>query len=112
VALVDDDLAVLDSWRLVLELEGYTVVAYSSAMAFLDDRTTDPACLISDYQMPCMTGLELAARLREEGSGIPILLITGSPSRAILARAALLGIDVLEKPAHERDVMKFIDAHL
>ena len=42
--------------------------------------------------MPEMTGLELAARLRADGSGIPILLITGSPSPAIAARAAEVGI--------------------
>jgi FixJ family two-component response regulator len=112
VALVDDDTAVLDSWRLVLELEGYTVAAYNSTEAFLNDHTTDPACLISDYQMPRMTGLELATRLRGEGSGLPMLLITASPSRAIMALAALLGIDVLEKPAKKSDVMRFIDAHL
>jgi two-component system, LuxR family, response regulator FixJ len=112
VALVDDDLAVLESLRLLLELAGYTVAAYSSAAAFLDDHTADPACLISDHRMPRMTGLDLASRLRGEGFGTPILLITGSPSRAIIARAALLGIDVLEKPAHESDIMRFIDAHL
>ena len=111
VALVDDDLAVLDSLKFLLELDGYPVATYNSATAFLDDRATDPACLIADQHMPGMTGLELATQLRGDGIGIPILLITGSPSPAIVARAAQLGIDVLDKPPNESDVLKFISAH-
>jgi hypothetical protein len=40
------------------------------------------------------------------------VLITGASAPAIIARTALLGIDVLEKPANQSDVMRFIDAHL
>ncbi len=62
--------------------------------------------------MPGMTGLELAARLHTYGSAIPVLLITGSPSPAIAARAARLGIEkVLEKPPDEDDLLSFVDAH-
>ena len=112
VALIDDDLAVLASLKFLLELAGYRVAAYSSASAFLDDHGTGAACLIVDHHMPHMTGLELAARVRAEGSAIPLLLVTGSPSPAIAARAAELGIEaVLEKPPNERDLLRFIDAH-
>jgi FixJ family two-component response regulator len=49
--------------------------------------------------------------LRNDGAGIPILLITGSPSPAIVARAAELGIvRVLEKPATEDDLLDFVTA--
>jgi two-component system response regulator FixJ len=68
------------------------------------------ACLILDHHMPEMTGLELAERMRAGGAGIPILLITGAPSPAIVARAAEVGINwVLEKPATEEDLLDFID---
>jgi two-component system, LuxR family, response regulator FixJ len=61
--------------------------------------------------MPEMTGLELAERLRADGSSIPILLITGSPSPTIIARAAELGIHrVIEKPPTEEDLLDFINA--
>ena len=61
--------------------------------------------------MPLMTGLELAAKLRADGAGIPILLITGSPSPAIRARAAEIGINrVLEKPLGDVDLLDFISA--
>jgi CheY-like chemotaxis protein len=60
--------------------------------------------------MPEMTGLELAERLRADGSSIPILLVTGSPSPVIVARAAELGINrVLDKPPTEEDLLDFIN---
>ena len=112
VAVVDDDPAVLDSLKFLLELAGHPVATYRSAIAFLEDRTAQPACLILDHHMPRMTGLELAARLRAQGGGIPVLLITGSPSPAIIARAAELGIKkVLDKPPTEDELLSFVDAH-
>ena len=111
VAVVDDDLAVLDSLKFLLEAAGYTVAAYSSAIAFLADRTA-PACLIVDQHMPVMSGLELIALLRQEAADVPVLMITGSPSASIVARANKLGAAVLEKPPAEADLLTFIDAHV
>jgi two-component system, LuxR family, response regulator FixJ len=112
VAIVDDDLAVLDSLKFLLEISGHTVATYLSAAAFLADHATKHACLILDHHMPQTTGLELAARLRRAGIAIPVLLITGSPSPAIIARAAQLGVEkVLEKPPGEDDLLGFVNAH-
>ena len=111
VAVVDDDPAVLDSLRFLLEVAGHKVASYGSAMAFFADRAAKHACLILDHHMPQMTGLELVARLRGAGTNIPVLLITGSPSPAIIARAAQLGIKVLEKPPDEDDLLRFVNAH-
>ncbi len=112
VAVIDDDPAVLDSLRFLLEATGHRVVTYSSAATFLADCGTPPACLILDQHMPQMTGLELAAELRAIGHGIHILLITASASPAIIARAAQLGIErVLEKPLREDDLLSFVNAH-
>src|SRR5277367_848135 len=108
VAVVDDDPGVLDSLKFLLEAAGHTVAAYASAAAFLCDRATRVACLILDHHMPEMTGLELVAQLRGEGARMPVLLTTGSPSPAIVARAAELGIEkVLEKPLDEDDLLSF-----
>jgi two-component system response regulator FixJ len=113
VGIVDDDPAVLDSLKFLLEVIGYRVATYASASAFLGDGETEPACLIIDQHMPGMTGLELAQALRNDGSAIPILLITGSPSPAIVARAAQFGIvRVLEKPPEEADLLNFVGAYL
>jgi len=112
VAVVDDDPAVLDSLKFLLEVAGHSVAIYDSAAAFLAERATTPSCLILDHHMPQMTGLELAARLRAAGAAIPILLITGSSSPAIVSRAVELGIEkVLEKPPGEDDLLSFANAH-
>ncbi|HEX2942349.1 MAG TPA: response regulator [Rhodopila sp.] len=112
VAIVDDDHAILDALKLLLELAGHSVATFDSAPAFLEARPAPLGCLIVDQNMPWMTGLELASRLRAEGYRIPILLVTGSPTPGIAARAAELCIEqVLEKPPPEDDLLHFIDEH-
>jgi FixJ family two-component response regulator len=110
VAIVDDDAAVRDSLRFLLETIGHSVETFASGGEFLKADRERLACLILDHHMPEMTGLELAERLRADGFGMPIVLITGSPSPAIAARAAELGIRVLAKPVTDEDLMDFISA--
>jgi two-component system, LuxR family, response regulator FixJ len=112
VAIVDDDHVVRESLRFLLEVAGHVVEVFESAADFLKSEITHLACLILDHHMPHITGLELAERLRADGSAIPILLITGSPSPIIRARASMLGIDrILAKPFDEEDLLHFVDAH-
>ena len=111
IAIVDDDHAVRELLQFLLEVMGYPVETLASAADFLNSDIKHHACLILDNHMPLMTGLELAAKLRADGAVIPILLITGSPSPAIRARAAALGIDrLLEKPFGDVDLLDFIGA--
>ena len=111
VAVVDDDDAVRQSLRFLLDVLGHKVETFASAAEFLKTELRTLACLILDHHMPAMTGLELAERLRADGNAIPIMLITGSPSPSLAARAAQLGIDrVQEKPVEEGEVVAFIDA--
>ncbi len=113
VGVVDDDPAVLDSFRFMLEVAGYRVLTFRSASEFLAHTSDPPCCLILDQQMPDLTGLELVARLRSDGIMLPILLVTGWPSSAIDARAAELGVEgVLEKPPSEGDILSFAAAYL
>lgn len=108
-AIVDDDEAVLDSMRFLLEVSGHRVAVYGSAAAFLADGNVRPACLILDHHMPQMTGLELAARLRADGVRSRIMLVTGSSSPEIRARAAKLGVTtVMEKPPDEDELLRFV----
>jgi FixJ family two-component response regulator len=108
IAIVDDDRAVRDSLRLLLEVMGYPAATFESASEFLRSDMREVECLILDYHMPNVTGLELAARLRAEGADIRILLTTSLPSPEIFARAAKLDIEVLEKPYSESDLLGFI----
>ncbi len=65
--------------------------------------------MIADHHMPHMTGLELVERLHANGIGIPVLLVTGALSPAVVARADELGVErVLEKPADEQALLDFI----
>jgi two-component system, LuxR family, response regulator FixJ len=102
VAIVDDDHAVRKSLRFLLEVYGHPVGTFASAADFLKADIRGSACLVLDHHMPRMTGLELVERLRAEGVGIPILLISGMTSPAIVARPAERGIErVLDKPPSE-----------
>ena len=109
VAIVDDDPAVLESFRFLLDAMGHIAQTFASAADFLQADVRRPYCLILDHHMPQMTGLELVENLRHSGADIPILLITGSPSPAIVARAAVLGCKVLEKPPSDDDISAFIE---
>jgi FixJ family two-component response regulator len=112
VAVVDDDPAVLDSLKFLLEVAGHSVADYASGPQFLQNVGGWPACLIVDQHMPDMTGLELAERLLGEGVDVPMMLITGSSTPAIVTRAAQLGIkEVVAKPATEADLLRFVEAY-
>lgn len=112
VAIIDDDLAVRDSLRLLLEVTNHKVTVYGSAVAFLADRPTWPACVIVDQHMPEMTGLELASQMRADRINTPILLMTGALSPDIITKAAQIGIEkVLNKPPAEDDVLDFVDSY-
>ena len=112
VAIVDDNIAILDAVKFVLEIWGFKVLTYPSPAVFLDDVAARPACLIVDQNMPEMTGLELVAELRRNGNTIPVLLTTGLLSSDIVANAERLRIEtVMEKPAEPEELLKFLNAH-
>jgi two-component system, LuxR family, response regulator FixJ len=108
VAIVDDDDAVRDSIRFLLEMAGCTVRSYDSPLSMLDNgwRTLD--CLVVDQHMPGVTGIEVLTRLRREGANLPVVLITGSISPDLERRAAELGARVMVKPLVEDDLLAFI----
>jgi FixJ family two-component response regulator len=93
--IVDDDRVALGSLRLPLEVMGYPAATFESASEFLRSDPREVECLILDHHMPNMIGLELAERLRADGSDMWILLTAASPSPAISARAAEIDINVL-----------------
>jgi two-component system, LuxR family, response regulator FixJ len=111
VVVVDDDEAVRESLRFLLEIAGYDVVTFDSAQAYLDDANRHPAtCLVLDQHMPHTTGLELLAALRESGAHLPTALITGSPSPDLVRLARELGVvRVLEKPLDDGMLLAFIE---
>ena len=97
--VVDDDSAVRNSLKFILEVEGFQVRVFSSAEELLDeDSLPDASCLVVDYYMPGMNGLELVAQLRDRNVLIPAILITPAPSENLRNRAAAAGVPIVEKP--------------
>src|SRR3954466_8841675 len=78
VYVVDDDHDVLSSLRFLLEAEGFDVTTFRSGSALLWCSARAGAdCLVVDYKMDGIDGIELAGRLRGMGANAPIVLITG-----------------------------------
>ena len=100
VYVVDDDVGVLGSLRFLLETDGFEVRTFRSGTALLSaTRPADVDCLVIDYKMPDMNGLDLIAQLRGNQVTAPVILITGYPDENIAARAAAAGVEhVLLKP--------------
>ena len=99
VVVVDDDPAVRNSLKFSLEVEGFTVRDYSSANELLREaEIADAGCLVIDYHLPEMNGLEVLSRLRERRVAAPAILITSHPSASVRRRAAAAGVCIVEKP--------------
>jgi FixJ family two-component response regulator len=78
VAVIDDDLHVLESLQSLLESARYSVRPYSSAENFLKDNAdAEVHCVISDVGMPLLDGIELQRRLLARRPHLPVILITG-----------------------------------
>ncbi|ANW05710.1 two-component system response regulator [Bradyrhizobium icense] len=100
VYVVDDDYDVRTSLRFLLETEGFDVRTFRSGIALLGSSTRNRAdCLVVDYKMAELDGLELTIRLRRLHVPTPIILITGYPDENISAKASSAGVrQVLLKP--------------
>src|SRR3954454_22114591 len=106
--VVDDDHDVLSSLRFLLEAEDFDVRTFRSGSALLWSSARNGAdCLVVDYKMAEIDGLELANRLRGMGVSTPVVLITGYPDENIEAKASLAGVrHVLLKPNLEDSLVE------
>jgi FixJ family two-component response regulator len=100
VFVVDDDRAMRDSLRWLLESIGLSVRTYATATEFLDDHDpAQPGCLVLDVRMPGMSGLDLQTELAQRGAELPTIVVTGHAEVAMAVRAVKAGaIDFIEKP--------------
>jgi two-component system, LuxR family, response regulator FixJ len=107
ICVIDDDFDVLKSLRFLLETEGFDVRTFRSGSALLGSRfRQDADCLVIDYKMAGIDGIELTHRLRDLGIGTPIILITGYPDENIRAKANSAGVqEVLQKPLLDDSLM-------
>ncbi len=114
VLVVDDDAAVRDSLRFFLEQEGLELRLYPDGDALLKERNLpSEGCLVIDFYMLGMNGVDLVARLRNKGVELPAILITGAATpkmRTMAKRAGILA--VLEKPLQDSALLDNIRAAL
>ena len=110
IYVVDDDYDVLRSLRFLLETEGFEVRTFRSGSALLGSPSRHGAdCLVVDYKMAGIDGLELAEALRSLDVSTPIILITGYPDENIVVKASSAGVrQVLLKPNLEDNLVECV----
>lgn len=114
IALVDDDDSVREAMQNLISVLGYSVDAFDSAQAFLASKllqTTD--CVITDVQMPGMSGIDLQRRLHDGGHRMPVIFVTAYPdesTRACVIRNGAAGY--LSKPLQKANLQDCLDKAL
>jgi two-component system response regulator FixJ len=107
VFVVDDDEAVRNATRMLLQSVGLAVETFDSADRFL--ASADVArhgCLVLDIRMPGMSGLELQEKLAARNATLPIIFITGHGDVPMAVQAMRRGaVDFLEKPFRDQDLL-------
>lgn len=114
IAIIDDDEAMQDSLRDLLESAGLVASCFGSAEEFLEsDLHTRAACLVVDIRMPGMSGLELQATLKEEECQIPIIFITAHGDARMRIKAMREGaVEFLSKPFDHQLLLEKVRAAL
>jgi two-component system CheB/CheR fusion protein len=114
IFVVDDDRAVREALRDLLEADGRTVEIYDSGETFLD--TYGPGrqgCLVVDALMPGMSGLELLQRLKNEQSRLPAIMVTGHGDVTMAVQAMKAGAaDFIEKPIGYQELLASVERAL
>jgi FixJ family two-component response regulator len=111
IAIVDDYKGLRDALERLLRSLGHVAATFASAEDFLKSaKLRATACLITDVQMPGLSGLDLQSRLTDQGHRIPIIFITGHPDDNVRARAMKAGaIAFLHKPVDAKQLIKCIE---
>lgn len=103
IAIVEDDDSLRPALVGLVRSMGYDGEGFASAEAFLEgDASLRADCLVSDYQLPGLSGLDLADRL---GADLPVILVTARTERSIEDRAKVSGVLCLLRKPFEIDAL-------
>ena len=106
IAIVDDDESFRRATERFVRSLGYAVAAFASAKAFLESNCLgDTSCLISDVEMPGMSGFELQRKLIDRGQRLPVIFITAFLSVAKKQALEADTIALLDKPFNDQQLI-------
>jgi len=113
IIITDDDPAVQDAFRLILERAGYEVEIFSNGQPLLTGEFQRPDLIILDRQLSGVDGLDICRHLKgaAETQDIPIIMLSATPQVDRLARAAGAD-DFIEKPFKMRQLLEAIKKQL
>jgi FixJ family two-component response regulator len=103
ISIVDDDRSMRDATSALVRSLGFAVATFASAEDFLaSSRVDDTACLITDVQMPGLSGIELQSRLIAQGRSMPIIGVTAFPEESVRSQMLEAGaVGFLSKPFND-----------
>jgi FixJ family two-component response regulator len=114
ISIVDDDESIREATKCLVRSLGYEAATFCSAEEFLGSGHVKlTACLITDIQMPGMSGVELQDRLITDGHRVPVIFITAFPDERIRRRVIKAGaIGFLDKPFSEDHLIEHLNVAL
>ena len=114
IAIVDDDESFRQATISFIRSLGYSAAAFPSADAFINSNVVENTdCLISDIQMPGMSGIELQSHLIAQGHRVPIIFVTAFPETKARGHALRAGaIGFLGKPFDDENLISYLNKAL
>ena len=111
ISIVDDDKSFRESANSLIRSLGYATATFASAEEFLESgRLRDTECLITDMQMPGMSGVDLQSHLLANGHRTPVIFVTAHPQERLRERALAAGaLGFLSKPFREENLIACLD---
>ena len=114
ISIVDDDPWAREGIKDLVASLGYRTLTFASAEEFLESGCVErTACVISDLQMPGLSGIQLQDRLIADGHHMPIIFITAYPEESVRTRAMTAGaVCFMSKPYSEENLIGCIEKAL
>jgi FixJ family two-component response regulator len=114
IGIIDDDESVREATKGLIRSLGYNAAIFASAEEYLrSDCVSNSACLITDLNMPGMSGADLQDHLIAEGRHVPIIFITAYSDEKVRVRVLDAGaFGFLRKPFDDEDLIECLNKAL
>jgi FixJ family two-component response regulator len=114
ISIIDDDPCIREAMEGLVRSLGYGACSFASAEDYLQsDRINDTSCVITDVQMPGLSGVELQSLLVARGNCTPMIFITAFPEEKVRRRALEAGaIGFLSKPFDDEQLIEHLQTAL